>query len=102
MLIRIITFTCFILALCALQAFPAYEFEKSLSKADLKWIENLIEKNPGLINTRFRAGDSLLHMTIRYCPHDNVEEIADYIISRGADVNAQNNDGTQKDCSRQS
>jgi len=93
-LIKTVILTVLAVILITSQALSAFEFEKSLSKADIKWIQNLLDKNPGLIHTRFRSGDSLLHMAIRYCPYDNVEKIVDYILSRGADVNAQNDDGT--------
>ncbi|MHC9541916.1 MAG: ankyrin repeat domain-containing protein [Vulcanimicrobiota bacterium] len=93
-LTKIISFTFLIVTLFSLQAAVASDIEKAILRADRTAIENLIEKNPGLMHARYDSGDSILHLAVTLCPSDKVNEIVELLLEKGADINAKSTGGS--------
>ncbi|MED4531271.1 ankyrin repeat domain-containing protein [Metabacillus fastidiosus] len=56
---------------------------------ELEEIKNILRKNPSLISGRDQYGFSILHAAVM----TENEELVEYLIEMGADVNAKNNEG---------
>jgi glyoxylase-like metal-dependent hydrolase (beta-lactamase superfamily II) len=65
----------------------ADEINDAVRAGDLAKVQLLIEKNPGLVNAKNPAGQTPLFDAVM----SRRLEIAEYLISKGADVNARNN-----------
>ncbi len=93
-LARFISFTFLIVILLSLRAAIASDLEKALLTADKAAIKNQIEKNPGLLHAQYDSGDSILHLAVTFCPRNRVNEIVEFLLSRGADINAKDASGS--------
>jgi cyclase len=83
----------FVFACCCLAVFlstlSAQEILEAVKSGDLGKVKTLVEKNPGIVKERGQGGALILFAALRF----RQREIADYLISKGADVNVRDNFG---------
>jgi ankyrin repeat protein/L-ascorbate metabolism protein UlaG (beta-lactamase superfamily) len=65
---------------------PAAEIHDAAAAGDLVKVKGLLEANPGLIESKDNIGQTPLHIA---CTNQKVE-IANFLIDKGADINARN------------
>ena len=70
-----------------LSTLAAQEILDAVKAGDLAKVKALVEKDPKIVNEKNRSGGTILFAAISY----RQLEIADCLISKGADVNVQNN-----------
>lgn len=70
------------------------QFVRALSLGDMPQVKKLVEADPNIPKSMDGAGEGCLLWSLQCHPKDNPEQIIEYLISKGADVNLKAKDGT--------